>query len=88
MKKSKVFLLIIMMCIFPLILSCGGGGDGGGGSSDGGRGITGIHNANGTYSYNSKTGILIVNFTSSDFVECGPEVSTQQFVVTEVAGFV
>jgi hypothetical protein len=43
------------------------------------------YSASGTYTYNSGTGILVVNFTSSNFEECGPKVGTEQFTVNSIS---
>jgi len=43
------------------------------------------YSASGTYTYNSGTGILVTNFTSSNFEECGPKVGTAQFTVNSIS---
>ena len=45
-------------------------------------------NASGTYTYNSGTNILVVNFTSSNFEECGTgpqKIGTEQFYVNSIS---
>ncbi|MEJ2183242.1 MAG: PKD domain-containing protein [Nitrospirota bacterium] len=44
---------------------------------------TGTYTASGVYTYDSGTGILTVNVTSSDFV-CNVEVGTEQFTVSAI----
>ena len=43
------------------------------------------YSASGTYTYNSGTGVLVVNFTNSNFGECGPEIGTEQFTVVSIS---
>jgi len=43
------------------------------------------YSASGTYTYNSVTGILVANFTSSNFEGCGPKGGTEPYTVNSIS---
>ena len=74
---SVGFILVVLVMLF---ISCSSGG-GGGGDDDGDT-----HTANGTYIYDSGTGVLTLTITSSDFPNnCGPEVGIQASLVYAIS---
>ena len=76
-KMLAVLFCVGLVSVFVLNCSSGGGGGGGGDNDDNGNNIPQTFTASGTYTYNPDTGELVLTFTSSDFIACGPVVGVE-----------
>ncbi len=70
--SSFSMVIVLIFAFFLLLTACGGGGGGNGAPPTTGNG-GGTFTASGTYTYNSGTGTLVFNTTSSDFTCNGPQ---------------
>ena len=86
-KRLKFIMIVFAIGIFSVVvLSCGGssGGDDDNSNANDTNDPPQSYTASGTYTYNSDTGELTTNFTTSDFPTCGPKVGVDTITVDSV----
>lgn len=86
MRRKSVATKFLFCFFLTILLVAPGCGSGGGDSSNSnGNNNTGKYTANGTWSFNSGTNDLTLNWTSTDFPCNGPETGTEHQTVTITA---
>jgi hypothetical protein len=81
LRNVTIFFIIGLLSVF--MLSCGGSS--GGGDDDGdGNGGTQSYSANGTFAYDSNSGVLTVIFETSEFPDCGPKEGVEIIIVDSI----
>lgn len=85
-KSLNFFTIIFTIGIASVfMLSCSGSSGGGDGNdNDSANTAPQSYTASGTYTYNSNTGELTTNLTTSDFPTCGPNVGVDTITVDSV----